>query len=73
VDSLTKRYPDLTETTETVWADGPMIRDANGQFIDFSVRSDAYERVAPFVLSTARRVGLACYDPQIYRYYPAKD
>lgn len=72
VDDLLKRYPDVSERiTETAWADGPMIRDANGGFINFSIRWDYYDKVMPFVISTARRDGLNCYDPQTATYYPA--
>jgi hypothetical protein len=49
-----------------------MIHDANGQFIKFSIRWDYYEKVVPFVVSTARQFKLDCYDPQAYRFYSAK-
>ena len=73
VDDLLKRYPDLSATTEveTPWADGPMIRDANGGFIDFSITWSQYDKVIPFVTSTAQRDGLNCFDPQTSYYYPA--
>jgi hypothetical protein len=71
VDDLLKRYPDLSDKTdETAWADGPMIRDANGGFIHFSIRWDYYDKVVPFVTATARRDGLNCFDPQSATYYP---
>ena len=71
VNGLTRKYPDLNTGDETTpWADGPMIRDANGGFINFSITWDGYEHVIPFVISTARKSGLDCYDPQDYRYYP---
>jgi hypothetical protein len=72
VNGLTRKYPDLSVSGEGPWADGPMIRDANGAFIDFSITWDGYEHVIPFVLSTARRSGLDCYDPQDYRCYPTE-
>lgn len=72
VGSLLKRYPDLSDKEEeTAWADGPMMRDANGGFIDFSIRWDYYEKVVPFVTSAAHKLGLSCYDPQTSYYYPA--
>jgi hypothetical protein len=76
VGSLLKRYPDLTEVgpdDNTAWADGRMLNDANGGFIDFSVRWDYYDKVAPFIVTTAHKHGLNCYDRQIYRYYPFRD
>lgn len=49
-----------------------MLNDANGKFIDFSIRWDYYERAAPFVVKTARRFKLSCYDPQTAQFYPAQ-
>jgi hypothetical protein len=70
---LTNVYPDLDATgAETAWADGPMIGDANGQFIDFSIRWDYYDKVAPLIVSTGRAAGLNCYDPQTQEFYPLK-
>ncbi len=71
VNGLTRKYPDLGVSDNSPWADGPLVGDANGQFIDFSIQWDSYERVIPFVLLTARKSGLSCYDPQDYRYFPA--
>ena len=73
VGSLLRRYPELTETqTNTAWADGPLLGDANGQFIDIGIRWDYYEKTVPFVVITAHHFGLDCYDPQDSRFYPAK-
>jgi hypothetical protein len=72
VHTLERRYPDLSQTENTVWADGPMLDDAHGGFIDFSVTWDHYDEVKPFVLSTAHRLRLDCYDPQVSRFYPAQ-
>ena len=72
VGDLLKRYPDVSETQlDTAWADGPLIRDASGGFIDFSIRWDYYAKVVPFVTSTARHDGLNCFDPQDSYYYPS--
>jgi hypothetical protein len=70
VNGLTKKYPDLNGSNNSPWADGPMIGDANGEFIDFSIQWDAYEHVIPFILLTARKAGLDCFDPQNNRYFP---
>lgn len=72
VHALEERYPDAESTEETAWADGPMLNDANGGFIHFSVRWDYYKRVTPFVLSTAHRLRLDCFDPQSSRFYPVQ-
>lgn len=72
VRDLLSRYPDLSETqNETAWADGPMIGDASGGFIDIGIRWDYYDKIVPFVTSTARMDGLSCFDPQDGYYYPA--
>jgi hypothetical protein len=73
VGGLQKRYPDISVSDETAWADGPMLRDANGQFIDFSIRWDYYDKVVPFVVSTALRFHLDCLDPQTFQYYTARN
>jgi len=74
VRGLLKRYPDLSDTqTEGPWADGPLVRDANGQFIDISIVWSEYPMVVPFVVSTARHFKLDCFDPQTYQFYPGKN
>ena len=73
VGGLLKRYPDLTVADQTAWADGPMLGDANGQFTDFSIRWDYYEKVVPFVVSTALRFHLNCLDPQTSQFYTTKN
>lgn len=71
VNDLLTRYPDLSATeTETAWADGPMIGDASGGFINIGIRWDYYDKVVPFVTESATRDGLDCFDPQDATYYP---
>ena len=73
VGALLKRYPELSKNqTNTAWAVGPLLRDANGQFIDIGIQSDHYDDAGPFVVQTAHQFGLSCYDPQNGRSYPAK-
>lgn len=50
-----------------------MIRDANGQFIDFSIQWDTYGKIVPFILETANGSHLNCYDPQTEKFYPADE
>jgi hypothetical protein len=70
VGALLARYPDLTELDDDVvddspWADGPMINNARGPFIYFSmVANDAAEEAWSHVVSTARSMSLVCFDPQ---------
>ena len=73
VHRLTKVYPDLDASgAETAWSDGPMLGDANGAFIDFSIRWDYYGKVASFIVSSGHASGLNCYDPQTSQYYPLR-
>jgi len=73
VGGLLKRYPELSKSqTNTVWADGPLLGDASGQFIDIGIQWDYYEEAVPFIVVTARQFGLSCYDPQDSQYYPAE-
>jgi hypothetical protein len=71
VDTLLAKYPDLTETEETVWADGSMKNNILGQFINMSIMWASYAEAAEFVISTAHRLGLHAYDPQDGSFYPA--
>jgi hypothetical protein len=71
VDALLARYPDLTETEETVWADGPMKNNILGQFINMSIMWVNYVEAAEFVIETAHNLGLHAYDPQDGSFYPA--
>jgi hypothetical protein len=64
VADLLARYPDLTETEDTVWADGPLAGDITGGFINMSFIWSRYEEAAPFVVATAHKHGLNCFDPQ---------
>ncbi|HEY5338177.1 MAG TPA: hypothetical protein VIJ85_08245 [Rhizomicrobium sp.] len=71
VEQLAKAYPEPSEkVVDTAWSDGPLIGDANGQFIDFGIRWDYYKKVLPLVISLGSASGLDCYDPQTSRYYP---
>ena len=73
VDALLAKYPDLTETEETVWADGPMKNNILGRFINLSIMWRNYVEAAEFVISTAHSLGLHAYDPQDGSFYPAPD
>lgn len=66
VDALLERWPDITEEggDDSPWADGPLICNASGNAIYFSmVFSQADEGVA-FAGKLAAEHGLVCYDPQ---------
>ena len=71
VDALLARYPDLTETDETVWADGPMKNNILGRFINMGVIWNRYAEAAGFIIFTANGLGLHAFDPQDGTFYPA--
>jgi hypothetical protein len=71
VDALLQRYPDLTVTEDTVWADGPLTGNIIGRFINIGIIWSRYEEAALFVISTAQSMGLHCYDPQGSNYFSA--
>lgn len=71
VNDLLTRYPDATEAQDTVWADGPLTGDIIGGFINMSLIWPRYAEATPFVISTAHRHGLHCFDPQTGRFHPA--
>lgn len=70
VDALLDRYPDLTETQDTVWADGPLKGNIVDEFINMSLKWSRYKDAVPFVIQTAHQHGLHCYDPQDGAFYP---
>lgn len=70
VDALLRKYPDLTETDDTVWSDGPLRGNIIGQFINLGIMWSGYEEAIPFVIATAHSFHLHCYDPQDGSFYP---
>jgi hypothetical protein len=70
VEDLLERYPDVTESEDTVWADGPLDGNIIDEFINMSLIWSRYEEAVPFVVATAHKHGLHCYDPQTGDFYP---
>lgn len=66
VEALLDRWPDLTEAggEESPWADGPLISNAFGAAIYFSMVWSRADEVSAFAAQLAERHGLVCYDPQ---------
>lgn len=58
VDTLLAKYPEITETEETVWADAPMKNNIIGQFINMAIMWTDYVEAAEFVIQTAHSLGL---------------
>ncbi len=64
VEALLQRWPDLTETERTVWADGPLIGNASGPMIYFAMVWSHHKEASAFAVHLAARHGLVCFDPQ---------
>ena len=70
VQALVGRFPDLTElgddeVDDSPWADGPLIGNASGPFIYFSMVSNrAADGAWAHAVSTAAELGLVAFDPQ---------
>lgn len=69
VDTLLARWPDITEDDgdDSPWADGPMIGNASGDAIYFSMIWSMAAEAAAFVAQVAAEQGLVCFDPQSER------
>ena len=72
VEDLVSRYADFPPTEDTVWGDGPLVGNILGDFINMSLVWSRYAEAAPFVIETAHKHGLHCYDPQGGDFYPAQ-
>ena len=69
VDRLLARHPDLTEldddeVDDCPWADGPLLGNASGSFIYFSLVPSSADEILPFVVETAEAAGLVAFEPQ---------
>lgn len=71
VSTLLARYPDLTEDEDTPWADGPLIGNASGGFINISILWSRYEEAASFFIDAGGELGLHVFDPQSGTFIPA--
>ena len=67
VARLLARWPDLTECNEASvpWADGPLINNAAGPVIYFSLVADMADEASAFCAREAIACGLVCFDPQL--------
>jgi hypothetical protein len=72
VGELLERYDDVTKSDDTVWGDGPLVRNIIGDFINISLIWSRYQEAARFIAATAHRHGLDCYDTQTGDFYPAR-
>jgi hypothetical protein len=73
VAALLAKWPDITEDdgADSPWADGPMINNAFGECIYFSMVWSRAEEASEFAARVAAQHGLVCYDPQAENAAPA--
>jgi hypothetical protein len=76
VAALLARYPDLGDDDDveddTVWADGPLVNNIIGDFINMGVIWSRADEAVLFIMETAQRHGLHFYDPQSETFTPCK-
>ncbi|NPC95976.1 hypothetical protein [Nocardioides sp. zg-DK7169] len=67
VHALLQRWPDITEDAgeDSPWADGPLVNNASGDAIHFSLVWSAAEEASAYAARVAGEHGLVCYDPQL--------
>jgi hypothetical protein len=74
VDALLPRWPDITDdgSEDSPWADGPMIANAFGNAIYFSMVWSRAEEASEFAAHLAEQHELVCYDPQSETLRPSR-
>ena len=75
VAALLDRWPDITGQVgeDSPWADGPLIGNASGDLIYFSMVWSRAEEASEVAAEIASAQGLVCYDPQLERLRPFVD
>lgn len=72
---LVARYPDIGDLDEEdgsdVWTDGPLSANARAPVFGVGVQTHALNEVVPFVIESARALGLLVYDTQSGRVHLA--
>ncbi|MCX2926781.1 hypothetical protein [Streptomyces sp. NEAU-W12] len=67
VARLLARWADLAEDEEedtSPWSTGPLIDEAAGPLVHFSMRYSMAEEVSAYAADLAASMGLVCFDPQ---------
>ncbi|MGA8328922.1 MAG: hypothetical protein WB777_06475 [Mycobacterium sp.] len=68
VAKLLDRWADTNTESEAdtrcPWVGRPLIRNASGPFVYFTVRKSRASEVVPYVVQLAAESGLVCFDPQ---------
>lgn len=75
VDALLERWIDMTEDDQDVspWSDGPLVNNASGPIIYFSMRYSMCEQVSAEAARMAAERGLITFDPQWDRLRPTRE
>jgi len=66
---LTKKYPCICtlpdeKIDEGLWADGPIENNIIGDVLILAIVFSKVEEALPFIVETAKKVGVVFYDPQ---------
>jgi hypothetical protein len=66
VEALLARWPDIGEPggEDSPWGDGPMLNNAIGSIIYFSMVWSRADEASAFASDLAAQHGLVCFDPQ---------
>ena len=68
---LTRKYPCMTESDESVWTDGPLDGQTDEPVYGIGIQTEYLHEVHPFVITTANALGLSVYDDQAGQAYLA--
>lgn len=73
VSVLLDRWPDIDDDggEDSPWADGPLIGNALGSFIYFSMVWSRADEASAYAAQVAEQHGLVCFDPQSECLLPA--
>ena len=73
--ALLKRWVDMPDDERDVslWSAGPLMDEASGPFVYFTMRYSMCEEVSAEAARMAADHGLVCYDPQWERLRPTAD
>ena len=71
VEALLECWPDIqAEDNGSPWSTGPLLREAVGWFIYFSMVFSMADEASAFAADLAQQHGLVCFDPQLERLRP---
>jgi hypothetical protein len=65
VEALLARWPDITESEDSPWADSPLMGNAAGPLVYFAMVFSQADEASSYAAALARDHGLVCFDPQL--------